>query len=194
MFKNACSVISVNRRPGSFRRVIREYIIVLNIPRGGRTIMFIFCNGAFHGGIFAWLGLLLTRRYHLHDAGIGLALAGYGLPGIFFGTMIGRWGDRYGRRYVVPLGFFGAAGCAFLLLPHSSRFVAALAITALFVGFDATHPLMSSITTSLDPKHRGQITGFATFANFIGMGAGALFFQHLIIGTDAIRLCSSIRI
>lgn len=84
--------------------------------------MFIFCNGAFHGGIFAWLGLLLTRRYHLHDAGIGLALAGYGLPGIFFGTMIGRWGDRYGRRYVVPLGFFGlrdALSYYFLTAPAS---------------------------------------------------------------------------
>jgi predicted MFS family arabinose efflux permease len=141
---------------------------------------FIFFNGAFHGGIFAWLGLLLTRRYHLHDAGVGLALAGYGLPGVFFGTTIGRWGDRYGRRYVVPFGFLWAAGCAFLLLPHGPRFVAALLITALSVGFDATHPLMSSITTSLDPKHRGQITGFATFANFLGMGAGALCFQHLI--------------
>jgi hypothetical protein len=39
---------------------------------------------------------------------------------------------------------------------------------------------MSSITTSLDPEHRGQITGLATFANFLGMGAGAVCFQHLI--------------
>jgi predicted MFS family arabinose efflux permease len=181
VFKNACSVISVHSKLGSFGRVIHEYMIVLNAPRGGRTVTFIFCNGAFHGGIFAWLGLLLTRRYHLHDVGIGLALAGYGLPGIFFGTMIGRWGDRYGRRYVVPLGFLWAAGCAFLLLPHSGRLVASLAIAALSAGFDATHPLMSSITTSLDPKHRGQITGFATFANFLGMGAGALCFQHLMV-------------
>jgi len=94
VFKNACSVISVNIRPVSFRRVLREYIIVLNAPRGGRTMTFIFCNGAFHGGIFAWLGLLLTRRYHLHDAGIGLALAGYGLPGILFGTTIGTYHHR----------------------------------------------------------------------------------------------------
>lgn len=180
IFENARSLNCVHRRPISFGSVIREYVIILNIPRGGRTMAFIFCNGAFHGGVFSWLGLLLTRRYHLHDVGIGLALAGYGIPGIFFGTLIGRWADRYGRRYVVPLGFLWGAGCAFLLLPHSSRFVAALVITALSVGFDATHPLMSSITTSLDPKHRGQITGFTTFANFLGMGAGALFFQHLI--------------
>ena len=180
VFKNACSVIGVRSKPGSFRRVIHEYMVVLNAPRGGRTLTFIFFNGAFHGGIFAWLGLLLTRRYHLHDVGIGLALVGYGLPDIFLGSIIGRWGDRYGRRYVVPFGFLWAAGCAFLLLPHTSRLVATLAITALSVGFDATHPLMSSITTSLDPKHRGQITGFATFANFVGMGVGALCFQHLM--------------
>ena len=178
--RNVCPVIEKNKTPSSIREVVSEYRVVLDTPRGGRTMAFILLNGAFHGGIFAWLGLLLARRYHLHDTGIGLALAGYGLPGIFIGTLIGSWGDRYGRRYVVPIGFLWAAGCAFLLLPATPRLVAALVITALSVGFDATHPLMSSITTSLDPKHRGQITGLATFSNFIGMGAGSLCFQLLI--------------
>jgi predicted MFS family arabinose efflux permease len=89
---------------------------------------------------------------------------------------------------VVPAGFFWAAGCAFLLLPSTPRFVAALIITALSAGFDATHPLMSSITTSLDPKHRGQITGLATFTNFIGMGVGAYCFQRLITFSFATAL------
>jgi predicted MFS family arabinose efflux permease len=174
------SATGVTSRLSSFEQVIREYLVVLDTPRGGRTLAFIFSNGAFHGGIFAWLSLLLISRYHLHDTGIGLALAGYGLPGIFFGAIIGKWGDRYGRSYVVPAGFLWAAGCAFLLLLPSPRFVAALVITALSAGFDATHPLMSSITTSLDPKHRGQITGLATFTNFIGMGIGAFCFQRLL--------------
>jgi predicted MFS family arabinose efflux permease len=160
LMKSRRSPSEVTSRLSSFDQVMREYLVVLDTPRGGRTLAFIFGNGAFHGGIFAWLSLFLTIRYHLHDTGIGLALAGYGLPGIFFGTVIGKWGDRYGRRYVVPAGFFWAAGCVFLLLPVSPRLVAALVITALSVGFDATHPLMSSITTSLDPKHRGQITGW----------------------------------
>ena len=180
IIKSSKSALKVTRRLTPFRQVIREYLIVLEAPRGGRTLAFIFCNGAFHGGIFAWLSLLLMRRYHLHDKGIGLALAGYGLPGIVFGAVIGKWGDRYGRSYVVPAGFIGAAICAFLLIPSSPRFVAALVITALSVGFDATHPLMSSITTSLDPRHRGQITGLATFTNFFGMGIGAFCFQQLI--------------
>ncbi len=180
IIKSSTSALKVTRRLTSFDQVMREYIAVLEAPRGGRSLAFIFCNGAFHGGIFAWLGLFLMRRYHLHDTGIGLALAGYGLPGIVFGTVLGKWGDRYGRSYVVPAGFIWAAICAFLLIPHSPRFVTALVITALSVGFDATHPLMSSITTSLDPRHRGQITGLATFTNFVGMGIGALCFQQLI--------------
>jgi predicted MFS family arabinose efflux permease len=180
IIKSNNSALKITRRLTPFRKVIREYLAVLEAPRGGRTLAFIFCNGAFHGGIFSWLALLLMNRYHLHDAGIGLALAGYGLPGIFFGTMIGKSADRYGRSYVVPAGFLWAAVCAFLLIPQSPRFVAAIVLTALSAGFDATQPLMSSITTSLDPSHRGQITGFATFTNFVGMGLGALCFQQLI--------------
>ena len=180
IMRSSRSATEVTSKLSSFEQVIREYLVVLDTPRGGRTLAFIFCNGAFHGGIFAWLSLLLISRYHLHDTGIGLALAGYGLPGIFFGAMIGRWGDRYGRSYVVPAGFLWAAGCAFLLLLPSPRLVAALMITALSAGFDATHPLMSSITTSMDPRHRGQITGLATFTNFVGMGVGAFCFQRLL--------------
>jgi predicted MFS family arabinose efflux permease len=187
MMKRGKSATEVTRL-SSFRLVMREYLAVLETPRGGRTLAFIFCNGAFHGGIFAWLSLFLMDRYRLHDTGIGLALAGYGLPGIFFGAVFGKWGDRYGRSYVVPLGFLWAAGCAFLLIPPSSRFTAALVITALSVGFDATHPLMSSITTSLDPKHRGQITGLATFTNFVGMGIGAFCFQQLLAFSFTVAL------
>lgn len=159
----------------------QEYLCILDAPRGGRTLAFIFANGAFHGGIFAWLGVLLASRYHLGEIGIGLVLAGYGMPDLFLGRVIGSWGDQYGRRYVVPTGFLGAAICAFLLALHSTPLISALIITALSMGFDATHPLMSSITTSLDPKHRGQLTGLATFANFTGMAVGALVFRRLMV-------------
>ena len=111
-----------------------------------------------------------------------MALAGYGLPDLIFGLVIGSWGDRYGRRYVVPAGFFWASICALLLAIRSTPLISALIISALSVGFDATHPLMSSITTSIDPKHRGQITGLATFSNFVGMAIGALLFRRLMMG------------
>jgi hypothetical protein len=51
----------------------------------------------------------------------------------------------------------------------------------LSVGSDATHPLMSSITVSIDPKRRGQIMGLAKVANLVGMGLGALLFRSLMV-------------
>ncbi|HTZ59061.1 MAG TPA: MFS transporter [Acidobacteriaceae bacterium] len=168
------------RETHPYRKIASEYLRILDTPRGGRTIVFILCNGIFHGGVFAWLGVLIAHRYHYGDLGIGMALAGYGLPDLLFGGFIGGWADRYGRRYVVPLGFLWAGACAFLLALPVSSWLAAFIITALSIGFEATHPLMSSIATSLDPKHRGQVTGLATFTKFLGMGAGALIFQRLI--------------
>jgi predicted MFS family arabinose efflux permease len=93
----ACGIalmsIFVGRRTGSFihpkqgshpyRNIAFEYLFILDAPRGGRTMAFIFCNGVFHGGVFAWLGLLIACRYHLDDLGIGIVLAGYGSQ-IFF--------------------------------------------------------------------------------------------------------------
>jgi predicted MFS family arabinose efflux permease len=171
---------TTQHRSDSYKKIAYEYLFVLDSPRGRRTMAFIFSNGVFHGGIFAWLGLLIASRYHLGDVGIGIVLVGYGLPDLFFGGIVGGWGDSYGRRYVIPLGFLWAGVCAVFLGLPVSRFVAALIVAALSVGFEATHPLMSSIATSLDPRRRGQITGLATFTKFLGMAVGAIIFQHLI--------------
>jgi predicted MFS family arabinose efflux permease len=160
--------------------IVNEYRCILRASRGSHALIFILANAVFHGGIFAWLGVLLAARYRLGDAAIGVALLGYGVPALFLGKLIGGWADRFGRRYVVPAGFFWAAASAALLAVTATRWMAALMVAALSIGFDATHPLMSSITTSLDPKHRGQVTGMTTFANFLGMGIGALAFRNLL--------------
>src|SRR3984957_11078649 len=67
LMKSHRSPSEVTSRLNSFDQVMREYLVVLDTPRGGRTLAFIFGNGAFHGGIFAWLSLFLMIRYHLHD-------------------------------------------------------------------------------------------------------------------------------
>jgi predicted MFS family arabinose efflux permease len=158
-----------------------EYRCILQASRGLRALILILANGFFHGGIFAWLGLFLEQRFRLSDAGIGAVLLGYGIPDLILGRVIGGWADRFGRRYVVPVGFFWAAACCALLALPFSPWTVALIIAALSIGFDATHPLMSSITTSLDPVHRGQVTGMTGFANFFGMAIGALAFHRLML-------------
>ena len=181
-------VVHSQKTHDSLWRCLQEYRCILDAPRGGRTLACILANSAFHGGIFAWLGVLLSSRYHLGEVGIGLVLIGYGLPDLLLGSVIGSWGDRYGRRVVVPIGFLWASICAFLLVAHTTPSASALFIAALSIGFDATHPLMSSIATSLDPMHRGQITGMATFANFVGMAIGALAFRSLMLPRFGVAL------
>jgi predicted MFS family arabinose efflux permease len=180
LYKHYGRSLATNSSDRPVSEILGEYRCILHAPRGKRTLIFIMANGLFHGGVFAWLGLFLAKRYQLGQGGIGLTLIGYGVPDLILGAFIGGWADRYGRRYVVPGGFFWAACCVWVIALSKMRWIAGVSIAALSIGFDATHPLMSSITTSLDPKHRGQLTGMATFANFVGMSIGALIFRELL--------------
>ena len=163
----------------SIGTLVLGYRDLLRSWRGSRTYLFIFLNAVFHSGVFTWLGVLLHDRFGLGEAGIGLALLGYGVPGLFLGPTIGRVVDRHGRRLIIPAGFLVAAISAAMLAPHWSLALAAVAITVLSLGFDMSHPLLAGIVTMLDDNRRGQAMGFNAFSIFLGMGCGSLIFGGL---------------
>jgi predicted MFS family arabinose efflux permease len=156
--------------------VITGYKNLLSFPRAQRTYLYVFLNAIFHSGVFSWLGLYFSRRYGLGEVGIGLALLGYGVPGFVLGPFIGRAADRWGRRWLVPVGIGLAALSAFLLVPASPLAVAAVTVTILSLGYDMTQPLLAGIVTALDPKRAGQAMGLNVFALFTGFGLGSLLF------------------
>jgi predicted MFS family arabinose efflux permease len=166
-----------NQHPPGLAVIIQNYWELLRDPRGARTYGMILLNGMFHSGIFAWLGLYFSRRYGLGDRGIGLALLGYGVPGLFLGPLIGHLADRFGRRIVIPVGLLLAAACAFALIPSLPLAFAAATITFLSLGFDLSHPPLTGIVTSLNPHRRGQALGLNAFVLFMGFGFGSLVFQ-----------------
>lgn len=157
--------------------VFHGYVSILSKARSQKTYLVIFLNGVFHSGVFSWLGFYLTKRYGLGDAQIGQALLGYGIPGMLLGPFIGRLADRFGRRFIIPIGLWVAALCALILAPVISLWVAIAAITVLSAGYDMTQPLLAGIVTSLDPKRRGQAIGLNAFMLFTGFGFGSLIFQ-----------------
>ncbi|HUR45206.1 MAG TPA: MFS transporter [Candidatus Saccharimonadales bacterium] len=169
-----------NERRAGITDILLGYASLLKNPRGAKVYSFILLNGIFHGGVFSWLGFLLTQRYHLSDDGIGKALLGYGIPGMFLGPILGRLADRFGRGKIIPAGFFLATACAIALAPVSPLWIVTVAVTALSVGLDMTHPLMAGIVAALDPKRRGQAMGLNAFALFTGLGLGAVIFQWLL--------------
>jgi predicted MFS family arabinose efflux permease len=168
-----------NHPPG-LAVAFKGYFSLLRNRRGLRTYIFITLNGIFHSGLFSWLGLFFARKYHLGDQGIGLALLGYGVPGLLLGPVIGHAADRLGRKTLIPVGLALGGLCAIALIPSAPLAWAVVVVTILSFGFDMSHPLLAGIITSVDPARRGQAMGLNAFVLFTGMGLGSLLFQQLI--------------
>jgi predicted MFS family arabinose efflux permease len=64
--------------------------------------------------------------------------------------------------------------------------LAALAVTAISLGYDLTQPLFAGVVTRLGGKERGgQAMGLNVFALFVGFGLGSFIFgEALRLGFD----------
>ncbi len=156
--------------------IVRGYGSLLSLRRGRRTYVYVLINAVVQSGVYTWLGLYLRQRFGLGEVGIGLALLGYGIPGVVFGPTIGRLADRHGRSRIIPFGVALTAMCALLLAAPLSLLVVQAAIVTLSLGYDLTQPLLAGIVTDL-PGNRGQATGLMAFTLFTGFGLGSLLFQ-----------------
>lgn len=170
----------------SLKNMLGGFYRLLAFPRGLRTYLFVFWNGIFHSGIYTWLGVYFVQKYDLGPIEIGLAILGYGLPGFFFGSLIGRAADRRGRYPIILTGLATAAIATASLALEIPVLVAALAVTLISLGYDLTQPLFAGIVTELGGKKQGgQAMGLNVFALFTGFGLGSLLFGELLkLGLD----------
>ncbi len=159
--------------------VLAGYRSLLSSGRGARTYAYVLINAVFHSGVFTWLGLYFAERYRLGEAGIGLALLGYGIPGFLPGPALGRLADRYGRSRLIPAGLILAGASAAALAFDLPIIAAALLVTLLSLGYDLTQPLLAGIVTDLGPQ-RGQAMGLNVFTLFVGFGIGSLIFGAML--------------
>lgn len=129
---------------------------------------------------------LVQEKYDLGEIGIGLAILGYGLPGLLFGSFIGRTADKRGRYVIILSGLIIAALAATSLALDIPVVLAAISVTLVSLGYDLTQPLFAGIVTELGGKKRGgQAMGLNVFALFTGFGIGSLFFGELLkLGFD----------
>ena len=165
---------------GTFGDLMRGYLGLLGTARGQRTYGYVFVNSMFHSGVFTWLGVYLEQRYGLGPVGIGLALLGYGVPGLLFGPLIGRAADRWGRARLLPIGLGLSALAAVGLLFDFPVLLAPVVAMLLSLGYDTTQPLFAGIVTSFGGKRPGQAMGLNVFTLFVGFGLGSLIFGELL--------------
>ncbi|WP_220472549.1 MFS transporter [Spirosoma foliorum] len=164
---------------GSFVALYQSVKEVFFLPRGWRTYLFVLFNGMFHSGVFAWTGYFFYKNYHLDEQGVGLALLGYGIPGLLLGPLLGKLADKYGRSRIIPIGILIGALSAILLSMNYSLVASCLFIATLSFGFELTHPLFAAIITTLSPK-KGAATGLFAFFLFMGYGLGSLVFSLIV--------------
>jgi predicted MFS family arabinose efflux permease len=162
-----------------FRAMYRSLKEIFYLPRGWRTYLFVFFNGMFHSGVFAWTGYFFYKNHHLNQKEIGFALLGYGIPGLLLGPLLGKLADKFGRNKIIPIGIFVGALSAIILGMDYSLLISCICIATLSLGFDLTQPLYAAIITTLSPK-KGAATGLFAFFLFMGYGLGSLFFSLIV--------------
>lgn len=164
--------------------ILLSFRSILSTRRARRTYFYVLFNGMFHSGIFAWLGYFFYTNYGLNQLHIGLALLGYGIPGLLLGALLGRLADRYGRNKIIPLGLFLGAVTVLLLNQHFSLAASCVLVALLSLGFDLSHPLFAAIATTFSSK-KGAATGLFAFFLFSGYGLGSLVLSLIVnIGLD----------
>lgn len=162
--------------PSPWGAVARGYAALLSHARAQRTYAYVLLNAILQSGVFTWLGVYLRQRFGLDETHIGLALLGYGVPGLLFGPVIGRVADRYGRARIIPVGVALTGVCALALAPTLPLAAVQVAIVLLSLGFDLTQPLLAGIATDLKGA-KGQAVALMAFSLFTGFGLGSLLFQ-----------------
>lgn len=160
----------------SWSTIASGYTALLSLARAQRTYAYVMLNAIAQSGVYSWLGVYLRQRFGLGETGIGLALLGYGIPGLLFGPMIGRLADRYGRARIIPVGVALTGVCALLLAAPLPLVAVQLSIVTLSLGYDLTQPLLAGIVTDLH-GNRAQAVGLMAFTLFVGFGLGSLLFQ-----------------
>jgi len=168
-----------DRHADGFRTMCRSLKEIFCLPRGWRTYLFVLFNGMFHSGVFAWTGYYFYKNYHLTERQIGVALLGYGIPGLLLGPILGKLADKFGRNKIIPIGVLVGGVSAILLSMGYPLIASCIFIATLSLGFDLTQPLYAAIITTLSPK-KGAATGLFAFFLFMGYGMGSLIFSLIV--------------
>ncbi|WP_212005180.1 MFS transporter [Chitinophaga sp. HK235] len=163
----------------SQKNILASFHTILSQKRARWGYCYVMFNGMFHSGIFAWLGYFFYKNYGSNEMQIGLALLGYGIPGLLLGPFLGKLADRYGRSKIIPLGIFVGSLAVLLLSQQFSLAASCLLVTLLSLGFDLSHPLFAAIITTYS-TNKGAATGLFAFFLFLGYGLGSLVLSLIV--------------
>ncbi len=164
----------------------RSSLIVFGVVMGEGVLY--FC-------VFPFVGAMLIARGSGGPVAAGVALAGFAVGGVIYGTVVRYMIATLGQWNMMRVGA-GMAGLAFLAVaaPLGPVGIALLFMVAGF-GFYMMHNTLQTRATELAPSARGSTFALFSAALFLGQGIGPIFagvvvntlgFSELFIVTGAL--------
>jgi len=141
-----------------------RHLAILRLPRARAVLLSVFLEMVFFYGAFAFLGALLKARFDLPFTIIGLLLAGFGLGGLVYTTIVHWLLARLGQRGCVLAG--GLLGGSFYLAVVLVPAWPLVAICTIGLGFAfyMVHNTLQMKATEMAPQARA--TGLSLFSMF----------------------------
>ncbi|MGF1651053.1 MAG: MFS transporter [Hyphomicrobiaceae bacterium] len=164
---------NVQREPFTISGLKSNYAEVFANPLALVCFIAVFVEGVLIFGILPYVAILLekTGRGGVFEA--GFVIAGLGIGGLVYTTVVRRVLVRLGGmlRLITFGGTFAAFG--FLGIALQAPWPAeALAFGVLGFGFYAIHNSLQTQATELAPHHRGSAVALHAFFFFLGHAAG----------------------
>lgn len=151
---------------------IEPYAEIVRLPKARLVMQAVFMEALFFFGAFTFIGVLMRERFGLPYTVIGLAIAGFGLGGLFY-TRAVRWLlARYGQAGMALRGGL-ACGMCYLGIAAAPVWPVAFACTAcLGFFYYMMHNVLQTRATEMAPHSRARALALYSMAWAAGQAVG----------------------
>lgn len=184
MFSVACVLLFVRMGPqrraapmrteGSYWQDALSSIRLLRLPRVRWVLAVTALEGAIAFGTLAFVPSQLVQHFGLGASLAGGLMALYGVGGLVYSQMAGRWLGWLGERGLARLGSTLVAAGLLLLAWTQHTAWAALGCLCAGLGFYMLHNTLQTQATQMAPEARGSAVTLFACMLFFGQSTGVL--------------------
>lgn len=153
---------------------MRNTVRLLARPRVRWVLSVTAIEGALAFGALAFVPSRLVQTFGFSMAGAGGVMVLYGVGGLFYSQMAGRWLALLGEKGLTSVGGV-LIGTGLMLLAWSTQaWVAVVACFLTGMGFYMLHNTLQTQATQMAPESRGTAVSLFACALFLGQSLGVM--------------------
>jgi predicted MFS family arabinose efflux permease len=174
VFRYLDSKSDVTRR-FTFKSAIEGYRAVLSNRSSYIVLGAVLSEGMFFFCVFPFVGAMLLERGAGGPIAAGVALAGFAVGGVIYGTVVRFMLRALGQWNMLRVGGLMAGFAYFIVAVPMGPVGVALAFVIAGFGFYMMHNTFQTQATELAPRARGSTFALFSASMFLGQGIGPVF-------------------